>query len=428
LSDKKAGSRDISDLKARLGLKKAGGAAPASGGSQPAANGGGQSRGVVAPPGVVVAPPPGMAPPQPTGPVIPNAADDPFGAMNAMAAVAQQAPKQEFIIVNDGKPVENVGAESRGAMIAKMAIPAAVALIVGVAVGKIGTGAAAYNEGLRGARAILGDKGTPSTVSNLKKTLADLDNVLDEAKTKNGFKPSLDVDKKLKEIAGKLEVKTELVFRAKQNSMDAVVSGQILSFYAGIVEVKDMIDIHNKAAAGDDILLKKGKEAQDKATLGEDSILNGQLRYAVMISAPTETDNAEFGAKVVEIAGVYCGASSNPTSKCPEGEAPSAFAYRNDPGATPIKGDLVAQGSDSIPTKKIVPLLQNGVRDSMIKGGEPTVSEFWYQRRLRALYDRVHGKPDQSGKATGGLLDDGNKLETRLQTEAGKSTRFSFFM
>jgi len=428
LSDKKAGSRDISDLKARLGLKKAGGAAPASGGSQPAANGGGQSRGVVAPPGVVVAPPPGMAPPQPTGPIIPNAADDPFGAMNAMAAVAQQAPKQEFIIVNDGKPVENVGAESRGAMIAKMAIPAAVALIVGVAVGKIGTGAAAYNEGLRGARAILGDKGTPSTVSNLKKTLADLDNVLDEAKTKNGFKPSLDVDKKLKEIAGKLEVKTELVFRAKQNSMDAVVSGQILSFYAGIVEVKDMIDIHNKAAAGDDILLKKGKEAQDKATLGEDSILNGQLRYAVMISAPTETDGAEFGAKVVEIAGVYCGASSNPTGKCPEGEAPSAFAYRNDPGATPIKGDLVAQGSDSVPTKKIVPLLQNGVRDAMIKGGEPTVSEFWYQRRLRALYDRVHGKPDQSGKATGGLLDDGNKLETRLQTEAGKSTRFSFFM
>lgn len=426
MSDKKAGSRDISDLKARLGLKKAGGgAAPA---AQPAANGGGQSRGVVAPPGVVVAPPPGMAPPQPTGPVIPNAADDPFGAMNAMAAVAQQAPKQEFIIVNDGKPVENVGADSKGANIAKMAIPAAIALIVGVAVGKIGTGAAAYNEGLRGARAILGDKGTPSTVSNLKKTLADLDNVLDEAKTKNGFKPSLDVDKKLKEIAGKLEVKSELVFRAKQNSMDAVVSGQILSFYAGVVEVKDMIDIHNKAAAGDDILLKKGKEAQDKATLGEDSILNGQLRYAVMISAPTETDNADFGAKIVEIAGVYCGASSNPTGKCPEGEAPSAFAYRNDPGATPIKGDLVAQGSDSVPAKKIVPLLQNGVRDSMIKGGEPTVSEFWYQRRLRALYDRVHGKTGQDGKPSGGLLDDGNKLETRLQTEAGKSTRFSFFM
>ena len=50
-------------------------------------------------------------------------------ATNAMAKVAQAAPKQEFIIVNDGKPVENVGAESAGAHIAKMAVPAAIALV-----------------------------------------------------------------------------------------------------------------------------------------------------------------------------------------------------------------------------------------------------------------------------------------------------------
>ena len=123
---------------------------------------------------------PAPAPPQPTGPVIPNAADDPFGAMNAMAAVAQQAPKQEFIIVNDGKPVENVGAESRGASIARMAVPGVIALIVGLAIGKIGTGASNYNEGLRGARAILGDKGQASTVANLKKSLSELDNILDD--------------------------------------------------------------------------------------------------------------------------------------------------------------------------------------------------------------------------------------------------------
>jgi hypothetical protein len=371
-----------------------------------------------------------MAPPQPPQPVIPNAADDPFGAMNAMAKVAQQAPKQEFIIVNDGKPVETVGSQSHGASIARMAIPGVIALIIGVAVGKIGTGASNYNDGLRGARAILGDKSTGSTVAMLKKELSELDNILDEAKTKNGFKPSLDVDKKLKELAAKLDVKMDLVFRAKQSSMDAVLSGQILSFYAGITEVKDLIDIHNKAAVGDDILLKKGKENADKAALKEDeaALLTGQLRYAVLIQSPTETERSEFGAKIVEIAGVYCGGGNNPVAKCGEGEPPSAFAYRNEPGATPIKGDLVTQGSDNVPTKKIIPLLQNGVRDSIVKGGEPTVSEYWYTRRLKALYDRVHGKVGQDGKPTGGLLDDGNKLETRLQTEAGKSTRFSFFM
>jgi hypothetical protein len=365
--------------------------------------------------------------------VIPNAHDDPFGAMNAMAAVAQvqRAPEKEYIVVtHDGQPVENVGQQSHGAMIAKMAIPAGIALIVGLAIGKIGTGASNYNDGLRGARAILGDKQQPSTVSMLKKQLSDLDNLLDEAKTKNGFKPNLELDKKLKELAAKLEVNNELVFRAKQNSLDADTSGKILAFYAGVTEVKDMIDIHNKAALGDDIMLKKAKEMADKAALKENEVapLAGQLRYAVLLSAPTETDRAEFGAKIVEIAGVYCGSGNSPVAKCPDGEYPSAFAYRNEPGSTPIKGDLVPTGSDTLPGKKIVPLLANGIRDSLVKGGEPTVSEYYYTRRLRALYDRVHGKVGQDGKPQGGLIEDGNKLETRLQTEAGKSTRFSFFM
>src|SRR6185369_15649323 len=100
----------ISDLKARLGLKK-GAQAPATG--QTRANGG-AGGGVVAPPGMNLPPPPGMAAPQPAQPAIPNAADDPFGAMNAMAAhgTVQRAP--EIVIVNDGKPVENVGSSSLG--------------------------------------------------------------------------------------------------------------------------------------------------------------------------------------------------------------------------------------------------------------------------------------------------------------------------
>lgn len=347
--------------------------------------------------------------------------------MNHMAAVAQQAPKQEFIIVNDGKPVENVAAQSSGASIAKMAIPGAIALIVGLAVGKIGTGASNYNEGLRGAKAILGEKGTPSTVKSLKATLSELDNVLDEAKTKNGFKPNLEVDKKLKELAAKLEVKMDLVFRAKQNTLDPVLSGQILSFYAGITEVKDMIDIHNKAATYDDISLKKGKEAADRATETEGP-LAGQFRYGVLVQAPTDTEKVDFGAKLVEIAGVYCGGSNTPTAKCPDGEYPSGFAYRSEPGATPTKGDLVTNGSDNVPTKKVLMLLPNGIRDAFVKGGDPTVSEVYYTRRLKALYDRVHGKVQQDGKAAGGLIEDGNKLEQRLTQEAGKGTRFSFFM
>ena len=414
---KKAGSRDISELKQRLGLKKGGAAQPAA-----QSPNGGRSGGVVAPPGLAV--------PQPAQPVIPNAQDDPFGAMNAMAAVAQvnRAPEKEYIVVtHDGKPIENVGQQSHGAMILKIAVPAGIALIVGIAVGKIGTSNSAYNDGLKGVRVLLGDKQQPSSVAMLKRQLSDLDNLLDEAKTKNGFKPNLELDKKLKDMAAKLEVNTDKMFLAKQNTIDAKLSADILSFYAGVIEVKDMIDTHNKAAAYDDIMLKKAKEKADAAALPADSQLAGELKYAVLLSAPTETDKSDFGAKVVEIAGVFCG-GNNPVAKCAEGEFPSAYAYRNEPGGAAIKGDLITSGSDNLPPKKIVPLLPNGIRDSLVKGGEPTVSEYYYTRRLRALYDRIRGKIGQDGKPTGGLIEDGNKLETRLQTEAAKGSKFSFFM
>jgi hypothetical protein len=68
------------------------------------------------------------------------------------------------------------------------------------------------------------------------------------------------------------------------------------------------------------------------------------------------------------------------------------------------------------------------VLDGLVKGGEPAVSEVYYTRRLKALYERIHGKPDQQGKATGGLIEDGNKLEQALSTEANKGQRFTFFM
>lgn len=408
---KKPGGRDISELKQRLGLRKP---APT---VQP-----GSAPGSSAAPSSGLLPPPGLAPAPPPRPAIPNAQDDPFGAMNAIAAqgAVQRAP--EIVIVNDGKPVENVGAESHASTILKIAGPGLVALLIGIAVGKIGTSASSYNEGLKGARAILGDKQTPSSVTFLKKQLSDLDTALDEVRTQKQFKPDLAVDKMLKDAALKLDVKSDLVFRAKQNSLDHELSGQILRFYAGVAEIKAMIEQHNVAAIGDDMSLKRAKDA---AAAADATAVAGQFKYGVLIQAPTEADQSSFGAKIVLLTGVYCGGGNVPSAKCPEGESPSAFAYQNEPGGTPIKGDYVTSGSDHVPTKKLVALLPNGIRDSLIKGAEPTVSEVYYARRLRAIYDRIRGK---EGKSAGSLLEDGNKLQTRLQAEANKSPRFSFFM
>ena len=351
--------------------------------------------------------------------MIPNAADDPFGAMNAMAAVGTVQRAPEIVIVNDGKPVENVGAGGKGAGIAKIAVPAVAALVIGVAIGQIAKKNSFYNDGLTDAKAILGDQGKQYTVVAVKKSLSKLDNALDEAKNKNGFAPDAALGAELTKLAQELDVKSEVVFRAKQNALSAEVSGQILSFYAGVAEIKSMIDAHNKSAKFDEMTLSKAKENKDKATLtdNDNALLAGQLRYGVLISAPTEEDKADFGAKIVEIAGVYCGGNTTPVAKCGEGQSPSGWAYHNEPGDTPHQGDLATGGSDSVPTKKVVPLLQNGVRDALIRGGDPGVSELFYVRRLRAISER-----------TKKVIEDANKLEQRLQQEANKGTKFSFFL
>lgn len=409
---KRTGNRDISDLKARLGLKKGGAAA---GTGQTAARGNGAaSGGVVPPPGLNLPPPPGVA----QQPVIPNAADDPFGAMNAMAV--QHAPTRapEIVIVNDGKPVENVGHQSLGVMVAKIAVPAVLALGIGVGIGRVSKDANFYNEGLSDASAILGDANQPSTVKATKKLLSDLDNQLD-AMSKSGYRPDPAATKALSDMVTKLDVKSNIVFRAKQNALDADLSGQILGFYSGVAEIRNMLDVHVKAAKADDKMLAIAKQKTDEATLkeNENAMHAGMARYGVVIAAPTEQDKDDFGARIVELGPVFCGDKQSSTGKCEDG-APSAYGYRNDPGGIAwTKGDFITSGEDSVQAKKIVPLLPNGVRDALIKGGEPGASEAYYVKRLKLVAER-----------TKKLITDANKLEGQLQTAASKGKRFSFFM
>ena len=406
---KRGGSRDISELKQRLGLKKA--TTPTAGAAAGRPNG---------PAGGVV-PPPGLAPPPPPQPVIPNAADDPFAAMNAMAAVGTVQRAPEIVIVNDGKPVENVGASSHSVPTAVLAALAVIMLIVGVVIGQIAKGANIYNAGLKDARSILGDDKTASTVKNVKKTLSELDGVLDEMKTKNNYRPDTAADKRLRELSGRLDIKEATVFRTA-GAIEPELTSLIMSFYAGSAEVKGMLDSHVKAATSDDLALASGKNATAAATVrdGENATLAaaGAVRYGALMQAPTDTDRSDFGVKLVELGPPYCGgAQPVTTGKCENNEAPTAFAYRTEPSAPWTKGDLQLQGSDSVPAKKLLLLLADGTRDALIKGGEAGASEVFYVKRLRQL-----------GERTKKLIEEANKLEQRLQAESSKSARFSFFL
>lgn len=414
---KRTGSRDISDLKARLGLKK-GGAAPTTGQTARPSNGG-----VVAPPGLNLPPPPGLEPPKPAGPVIPNAADDPFGAMNAMAAVGTVQRAPEIVIVNDGKPVESVGQKSTMATLLSIGLPAVFALVIGILLGKILLASDTSGTNAEQAKELLGDKGKPQSVAGLKQTLSAIDTLLDETKTRNSFRPDKKFDSDLKALAAKLEVKEKAVL-SRAKTFNDELAGHTLQFYAGVAEVKALIDTHIKSASADNNALTKaaGKGEEGKLKDTENAPLSGQLRYAVLIQAPSDSDkNVEFGAKLVELGGVYCGTGDKPVAKCPEGESPTAVAYRAEAGAPILtKGDIATPTTDAVPAKKIVTLLSGSVRDSLIKGADGVASEVYYQKRLRNLYELLRGKAGADGKASGGLIDIGNDLERKMTQEINK--------
>ncbi len=423
MSDKK-GSRDISELKQRLGLKKTGGGS-GTGSNQRVAN---QSGGVVAPPGMNLPPPPGHQPQQPPPPPQINAADDPFGAMSQMAV--QHAPQRapEIVIVNDGRPVENVGQQSTGAMIARIAVPAVIALIVGLAVGKISGGANAYNDGIDGAKAILANN------TLLKKDLAELETALDDAKTRNNYKPDPKTDAVIKAAAAKLEIKTNVYSATRNVTLENELAGQVLGFYAGVTELKALLDGHVKSAKTDEQQLLAAKKSLEDATAKaqENQYLaaTGALRYAVVVTAPASCENdkgeakkdcdLKFGANFVELGGPICGASKIPApgGKCGEGESLAGFAYRAEPGSTSFStAEVITQGNDTVPSKKIIPLVPNGVLDAFVKKNENGASEVLYTRRLRQMSEMVKK-----------LIETANGVEKGLTTFSNSGKRFTFFM
>jgi hypothetical protein len=406
-SSKRPGtSRDISELKARLGLKKGG--APV-----PAAKNGGQ--GVVPPPGVNLPAPPGVAT-APAGPVVPSAKDDPFGAMNAMAQIGTMQRAPEIVIVNDGRPVEHVGASKRTGTIVKYVVIGLVPLAIGIAIGQIAKEAKFYNAGISDAKKILSAK--DNGVKDVKKKVVELQTALEGA-AKNGFTPDKALTATLGTLVGKLEVKSDAVFRAKQNALNAELSGQILNFYAGVAEVRSMLTDHVKTATLEDVTLAEARKAADGAK-GTGYLQGfGSYRYGVVIMAPSETDpGVTFGAKLVELGPPYCAdGTQSATFECPNNAYSEGIPYRPDAGGQNwLKGVPQTAGA-SAEAKKVIPLLTSGIADGFVQGGKPGASEVLYVRRLEALKARV----DE-------LIKTGNSVETKLTPKTKEGDKFTFFL
>ena len=408
---KRPGSRDISDLKARLGLKKG---APAGSPVVPPPPSGG---GIAPPPGVTVQPPPGV--PRATAPAVPSATDDPFGAMNAMAQVGTMQRAPEIVIVNDGKPVEDVAAGKKAARIGKYAAIAAVPLVFGIVIGQVAKGGEHFNDGIRAAGAILGN------VKTVKKTLGEVETILSDS-AKSGHKPHKDVTGKLTLVLSKIKPNSELYFRAKQSSMSAQLSGEILTFYSTVDRIHAMLDAHVNAAKQDDAALAQAVKAGDAArmTEAENPLFAGGVRYAVVLRNPSDEEKAAgrggaIGATIVELGPLWCGDALAKEGGCPNGLAPDKQSTRGESGSSFQKMGLpqLPGPGAAFPPNTIIPMVRNGVLDGMVRGTVPSVTEASYVRRLQELTALLAE-----------TLNMANAPERGLKANASQGEKFTFFL
>jgi hypothetical protein len=413
---KRPGTRDISELKARLGLKKAApeAKAPAKGG---------------------VAPPPGLAPPKPAGPVIPAASDDPFGNMNAMAQIGTMQRAPEIVIVNDGKPVEDVSTGSRVATIAKYAAIALVPLIIGWQIGGLGEAAKQYNKGIDDAARI------QKRVAGMRKDLSDLQTDLDDALKKAAGKPDPAVTKVLIDGLKKPTFKmpdaptTDTVKEPEDNAkgeyaipeggLDPVLSRRVIQFYAHVNQLAIMMDEHVKAAKIDDATITSGMTAESNAFTTQPG--QKTLKYFVLLYNPSDKDTFKLGqeggigANIVEVGPMMCDDHTYAKDgQCTAGTPGLGFRLSpNAPGqdATWSRAEVLSRAPGpgaGFPNNQLIPLTQTPVLETLLKGATPSTSELVYQGRIQHIKDMTALLKAEAEELSKKLADGANPDKKRF--------------
>jgi len=403
-SPKKPGARDISDLKARLGLKKGGSAAKARPGPSPG--------GAIPPPtrSPAVPAPPGAAPPQPAGPYIPDAKEDPFAAMNAMAAHTAAAAAPAIVVVNDGKPVEHVGKKAGGIGIAKLVAPAVATLILGVVVGQMGTKAKIYNETIDDAAKIA------AQVKQVDKDLQNLRNILYTAKERGpGGQNYLLADEELtKELEALQLTMPDLseIYDSRLYEMEQGVVDQTFAFFTESTILYKEIKDHVQKAKSDAKALAASKEKLAKTGL--------PTRYGIVVNIPKgdEAATTPVSATFVELGDPVCGDNKPNPNGCGDGQ-PKGFLYRPAELGPWGQKDLAAPEGNFIPGNRLIPLGfdPSPTLEALFKGGEATVSEVTYMDRMREIDSKVDD-----------LLERAKLLQKSLTGTANRGKQFTFFL
>jgi hypothetical protein len=369
--NKKPGPRDISDLKARLGLKKTAAMPAAAPGPTPPTGqpmvpppsgfgSPGQPQAPAGPPppfGRPAEPPPPMA--QPAAPADPRR--DPFQSAQQQQAAANLAA---FYGLGQQLPgsADAVGGESNiskpkpwGRIAAVLAI-AAIPFVVGNACGRIQRDRIEYNTTTEQAGQIREE------VDKMAKTLNLVVDTLNS--TPAGRKGDVDIDLSAK--LGTLDLKkpdTVRIFHTNYNSLEPVVVERLMQYYDGTIKLYDELTAHAKKTENDKDALTRMGQAGAKS----------DKNYGVIV----EPQNGLMLAKFVEVGAPVCPQEGK--TDCNANEL-KGFQYRLDSGSgwgqRPVKGK---------PEAIVMPLQQTPLFKAVAAGNPDFLAVKDYARRMAEI-------------------------------------------
>jgi hypothetical protein len=378
--NKKQGQRDISDLKARLGLKKTGTMQAVNPADFPDQN---APTAVTPPPAPAprpaAPPPPGIpspfgaaaqAAPEPEPPAAPPPpADprlDPFAQQQAANLAAFYGIGQVLPGSTEGVSAEPLEKPKPWSKIGGIGGIALAMFVVGNACGRVYQGRVEYNTTIDQAAQIR------TVVEKVQKQVNEINDAIAASAPTKANQPDFALAKKLAEL-DLTKPDTQKLFQTNYKQLEDVAIEGLFTYYDGSIRLFDLVVQHAKKTDADKDAIENFTKSGGK----------GDKNYGVILDAsgPVTT------AKLVEVGPPVCQDKS--TTECNAAQL-VGFKYRADSGAgwseRPVKGK---------PTEVVTPINQTPFFKSVASGNPDILAYKDYVRRMveiRKLVTEVSGQ------------------------------------
>jgi hypothetical protein len=371
-----APTKDISDLKARLGLRRPEGASPGGPMGSPFQQppmpamqnpmGGPPGRAAVS--GYPGGAPQRQAVPAPLAQPVPTAAP----ALDPYAGMKPQQGRFDLRTIDDGMPVGNVKAGAGKALIIASFIVGVLGFALGAGLGISSVGRANMNSANRAARTV------KTELEGMQKMLTQVNNafLLSVQRLVAAKKDPLSYDPKLIEDLQKVKLDprpdTSKIFRVDFYRLEDIVVDHLFNYYYDSLAMYGEVERHIKRTKNDVESLK---------TFVEKDAAKQSQNYGVVF----DTAGKLTVANLVEVGEQVCKGGA---ATCPADQM-EGFKIRSNTGAPWVVRKVSAKGTDGVVPMKPTPLM-----DAVMSGSPDQVRAESYKQRvanLRMIISRLNG-------------------------------------